>query len=136
VVRKIKDVTTRIISGLLLGWLLLSGCHKKDLPADCEGLRNSMTANDVTGGLSALSGFIDNLSSEEYTEANLDQLVRSLNNNCNIITEKICFGCIQTLPEQSEIRIHFINNGTVTQKTFDISRPANGSNMIVLNMHD
>lgn len=127
---------TRIISGIIMSFLLLSGCHKKDLPADCEGLRTAMEVNDVTGGKTALASFISLLPSAEHTDSNLDQLVRLLNDNCSVIAEKLCFGCIQTLPEQSEIRIHFINNGTLTEKTFDISRPGNGSNMIVLNMHD
>jgi hypothetical protein len=129
-------MTTRIICVIFMGLLLLSGCRKKDLPADCEGLRYAMEINDVNGGKTALATFISQLSSTEHTDSNLDQLVLLLNDNCSVIAEKLCFGCIQTLPEQSEIRIHFINNGTLTERTFDISRPGNGSNMIVLNMHD
>lgn len=133
---KKSNMINRILCSILLVVFLISGCRKNEEPVDCTGLRNAMETNDVNGGKTALASFINQLPSAEHTDRNLDELVRLLNDNCSVISEKLCFGCIQTLPEQSEIRIHFINNATVTQKTFDISRPANGSNMIVLNMHD
>ena len=100
------------------------------------GLRNSILAGDVNNAMIALTGFIRNLPSDEHSEINLDRLVASLNSNCSVVAEKLCFGCIMTLPEQSEIRIQFFDNGTVVKKTFDLSHPPGGNSMIVLNMHD
>lgn len=129
-------MTRRIICILFAGFSFLSSCSKDSGSPDCAGLRNAIIAGDVSSAMIALTGFIRQLPSDEHSDINLDRLVASLNNNCTVIADKLCFGCIQTLPEQSEIRIQFINNGSVVKKNFDISYPAGGNKMIVLNMHD
>jgi hypothetical protein len=126
----------RNISIVLAGFLFLSSCSKDNVSADCNGLRNSIIAGDVNNAMIALTGFIRNLPSDEHSEINLDRLVASLNSNCSVVAEKLCFGCIMTLPAQSEIRIQFFDNGSVVKKTFDLSNPPGGNSMIVLNMHD
>jgi hypothetical protein len=126
----------RITSMFLAGFLFLSSCSKDTLSADCNGLRNSIIAGDVNSAMIALTGFIRNLPSDEHSEINLERLVASLNSNCSVVAEKLCFGCIMTLPAQSEIRIQFFDNGSVVKKTFDLSNPPGGNTMIVLNMHD
>jgi hypothetical protein len=126
----------RITSMFLAGFLFLSSCSKDTLSADCNGLRNSIISGDVNSAMIALTGFIRNLPSDEHSEINLDRLVASLNSNCSVVAEKLCFGCIMTLPAQSEIRIQFFDNGSVVKKTFDLSNPPGGNTMIVLNMHD
>lgn len=125
----------KLISGLLLGLLFVTGCSKKEELADCTGLRTAIITDDVTGGMAALTSFVQRLPTREYSDNNLGRLVELINSNCSVMAEKLCFSCIQTLPEQSEISIRFLNNGSDVHKIFDLSHPVGGSQMIVLNMH-
>jgi hypothetical protein len=58
-----------------------------------------------------------------------------LSNKCSLPANVLCFRCIQTLPEQSEMRISFLSGSTRLSKTIDISYPADGL-MKVVGVHD
>ncbi len=55
---------------------------------------------------------------------NLDLLIERLNTQCdNVSTELICYACIETNPEQSEILVTTDSVGTTIDRVVDISTP-------------
>ncbi|MBI5372310.1 MAG: hypothetical protein HZA79_09850 [Sphingobacteriales bacterium] len=73
---------------------------------------------------------------QEHTAANPDRLMQSIQANYSLSAEVVCFSCILTLPEQSDIRVSFINNGSPVHKVFDLSHPTGSNLMKVISMHN
>jgi hypothetical protein len=103
---------------------------------NCELLQNAMVNNDVAQVRTAITAFIAGLYTDVYTEPNLNELIRLIENTCNSIDgELFCFNCIKTLPPQSEIILRLNVGGTTIVKVIDLSStPAN--KMKFVNMHD
>lgn len=55
----------------------------------------------------------------------IDKMVSILIKNCNVEANVLCYGCIKTLPPQSEVRLSFTHNGGLYHKIIDISSPEN-----------
>lgn len=94
----------------VIAFLLLfaTGCSKENLrKEDCEKLRQGIVANNIDEVRNEINGFIANLPSDNNTLENLDKLAQAISSQCRITATVLCFGCIKTLPEQSEIRFHF-----------------------------
>lgn len=69
-------------------------------------------------------------------ERNLIEFVVQLNDNNDCMTASIlCYACIETFPNQSEILINVIDGGVSVSKIIDISTPA-GSDMYFAAMHN
>lgn len=61
----------------------------------------------------------------------LDQLVAKINTSCNTEAEILCYYCIKTLPEQSEIKVTV----NATSRVLDISYSTD-KKLLFVNMHD
>ncbi len=123
---------------IIYGFLLLFTSCKKD-DADCNGtiIRKAIVENDqalirteinkICAGIPVVqtSGVPDGL------KRSLDELVDKLNKTCSIETTVLCYFCIDTLPEQAEIRM----TSGATSRTIDISY-TNDKKLVFVNMHD
>jgi hypothetical protein len=122
-------------SFLLIAVLALVSCKKSALVADCENLKGGMLANDRERVKEVISHLIALLPDNRYTEANLNNLAHAFSNRCDITAEVVCFSCIQTYPEESEIRLHVSSGGAAVQKVVDISYRSDNA-MVFIGMHD
>lgn len=124
----------RLYIPVLILTVSLLACRKdKDLRApSCQQLESAAVNLDDQQAKEAISAYIANLPSQEYTEANLVKLVQTINGSvqtnggCSFTASLFCFDCIKTLPSQSEIFISLGPGGTNGQVVIDISyNPAN-----------
>jgi hypothetical protein len=125
----------RLFLFLLLSFVLTTGCKKDKLGEECAGLQDAVLTDNVANAGTAITQFINNLPSQTYSEQNLNKLVAALSGNCSIKAAVLCYSCIQTLPEQTEIRINLNAGLTNYQKTIDISYTPD-NRMKFVNMHD
>lgn len=116
---------------LILSLLTFNSCKKDRLDMNCQLLKQAIIEDNRDKANEAITLFIENLSSKMHTTENLQMLVASISGQCSMTSEVICFKCIQTLPEQSEIKILIAGS---LQKIIDISESADGK-MKFLNMH-
>lgn len=94
-----------------------------------------MLANNKDAVKTVINKFITRLSSETYTEENINKLTSMIDQECDLTCILLCFDCIKTLPSQTEIRISFSQSGSTVSKTLDLTY--NSSDRIVFgNMHD
>jgi hypothetical protein len=119
---------------LFFALFITSGC-KKDLDNSCRELREAIQTNDISKAGSAITRFIKRLPSDVNSSENLQHLATTISDNCSLTAQVLCFGCIQTLPEQSEIRITLNSGSTSLSKTIDISYTSN-NRMKFVYMHD
>ena len=115
--------------------ILSLGCKKDFSDRQCQQLKDEMIADNKQEVIKLLTEKINQLPSKIYTEENLNKLATAISDECTITTQVLCFSCIQTLPEQSEIRLSFTQAGTTTAKTIDVSYTPNNEIKIV-SMHD
>jgi hypothetical protein len=118
------------------GFFLLVSCKKeKIVMADCQQLQNSITTDNKEEVKKIINKFIASLSSQTYTEENLNALVSAIYGQCGAMATLLCFDCIQTLPSQTEIRISYAGISGSVEKTIDITYTT--SNKIIFhNMHE
>lgn len=111
------------------------GC-KKDVPnTSCEDLKNAIIADAKDNIKNIVTAHINKLSSQNYTEQNINALASSLAGSCTISTRIYCYDCIATLPSMTEIELTVTSTPTVVKKVLDISYdPAN--KMTCANVHD
>lgn len=127
-------IMKRILQAFFLSLIMLS-C-KKDNPApQCESLRAAMQSDNVNAATAAVTQYIRSLSSQDYSRENLENLSSAIAGHCAIRAELLCFSCIDTYPEQSEIKVSIIYQGTSLSKIFDISYTPDNK-IKVVNMHD
>ena len=121
---------------VLAGVFTLSAC-RKDKDSRCQDLSVGITSGDKEAVKKEINAIINTLplSSRKHTNENLVKLVSAINRQCQITASKLCYGCIKTLPEQSEIRISTTGVGATVHKTIDITADKDG-NMIFGNMHE
>lgn len=112
--------------------LLFVSCNKKDKDAaansfNCEQFKMGISNNDQVAVGTELNKLCVNLfplasnTSEYGQRQNMNILVQRLSEKCDITAVLICYACIETLPEQSEIKISFNQNGTIHTRILDIS---------------
>ena len=124
-----------LILVIIISATLSSGCRKDFSDKQCQQLKDEMIADNKQEVIKLLTEKVGQLPSTTYTEENLNKLATSISNEYGITTQLLCFSCIQTLPEQSEIRFSFTQAGTTTSKTIDVSYTPNNEIKIV-SMHD
>lgn len=112
---------------------LCSGCKKDNACSSGEALLNAMQDNNIQAAGIAITAYINQLPSQNYSSQNLDRLVDAISASCELKARKICFSCIKTLPEQSEIEVVATNSSL--KKVFDISFTA-ANEIIFKNMHE
>src|SRR4029078_10445466 len=96
---------------LLFAFALLStafSCSKEDSDGDhCQELRGGVTNSNVEQVKHVITQFINGLPSQDYTEENINNLVRVIEDYCDCSAALLCFDCVQTLPSQTEIQIWY-----------------------------
>jgi hypothetical protein len=121
-----------ILTFLLIS-LLSTGCTKEKEPErfSCEALVDGLISGNaeevkkqVNFVCSALAP-VPAVSDTAGLTKQLDRMVNLINKDCNVNATVLCYGCIKTLPLQSEVRLSFTDNGQIKQKTIDISSPEN-----------
>ena len=124
---------------LLFAFALLStafSCSKEDSDGDhCQELRDGVTNSNVEQVKHVITQFINGLPSQDYTEENINNLVRVIEDYCDGSATVLCFDCVQTLPSQTEIQIWYPGSGGLVYKTIDITYTANNE-MKFGNLHD
>ena len=119
---------------LFLSLIMLS-CKKENLSTECESLHAAMQSSDIETAKAAITKYINGLASQQYSQQNLENLTAALSGSCVSAAEIVCFSCIDTLPEQSEIKVSIIYQGARLNKIFDITYTPDNK-MKVVNMHD
>ena len=125
-----------VLSGLLIFILFATACKKDFTDQQCEELKRNMSADNFTGVKNLVTDLISKLPSDDYNQQNVNALVSSLSGECGMTAESLCFSCIQTLPEQSEIRVSFNYSGNGYVRIFDISYNRDNNKMKIVNMHN
>jgi hypothetical protein len=126
----------RLCSILFAAALCVAGACNKDVPpkANCDKLKAAIAADNVEQAGKQINATIRNLASRTNTAENLNRLAEALS-SCDLTATVLCFGCIQSLPEQSEIRIAFSTPDTTFSRIIDISYTPNNE-MVFRNMHE
>src|SRR5688572_9635799 len=95
----------------LLAIVVLFGilsCKKDEIvPADCMELESGLTNSNTGQVKTVITKFINSLPSQDYTENNLNRLVRTIGEQCGVSAAVLCYDCIKTLPSQSEIHLSY-----------------------------
>ena len=68
-------------------------------------------------------------------KSNIDKLIDEINKSGVLISELHCYACIETCPEQSEIRVITDSSGVTISRIIDIMTPDN-SVLVFSNIHD
>src|ERR1041384_5666251 len=90
---------------LLLPFILITSCEKESVGDKCQLLKDGISTNNTDKVKTSVESFISELSSDDYSQQNLNELATSISNNCGVIADASCFDCIQTYPAQSEMWI-------------------------------
>ena len=115
--------------------LFALSCSKPKQQAECVDLKEGIKGNDIARVSAYFADAIDGLPNKSHTMANLAILAQKISVNCSVTVEVVCYACIETLPEQSEIRITFSSSGSAITKLIDISQDSS-MEMKFANMHD
>lgn len=105
----------------LLFICLLAGCDKDVATPSCEEFRSAIKAGDKEKLREIIDSYIDQSSALTHTAANLDKLVKHINSNCDVQATVLCFGCIETLPEMSEIKLRYTDGIDAVEGVIDLS---------------
>ena len=133
-----KKGMTRKYFFLLAIPLLFSAlsCSKQDGEGDyCQELRDGVTNSNVEQVKHVITQFINGLPSQDYTEANINNLVKVIEDYCDGSAAMLCFDCVQTLPSQTEIQIWYPGSSDLVNKIIDITYTTNNE-MKFGNLHD
>ncbi len=122
---------------ILIALVITAGSCKKDTlqKVDCEKLKQGILADNKDQVRSEINSLINNLSSAANTPENLTALAQAISAQCDITATVLCFGCIYTLPSQSEIRLATSLSGTAVSRTVDISYDSENK-MKFVSMHE
>jgi hypothetical protein len=115
--------------------VIVLSCSKQDIGSDCGRLKSGVNSNNIERVGASINNFIAGLGSKAHTSENLTALAKKVAAKCDVKVEVLCYACIMTLPEQSELRVTLSSAGSTITKVIDISQ--NSSNeMKFVNMHD
>lgn len=125
-----------LLSILFTGMLISLACRRdKDVTPSCEQLQAAIISDDREAAREAINTLINQLPARTHTAENLAKLADLIGRQCSSNGEVICFKCIKTLPEESEIRVTTTAGGQPVQRVIDIDDNA-GGDMKFVNMHD
>ena len=109
---------------LLFAFIILSfslscekECHEN---SECKELPTIFISANNEKIKEAVTEAINSLSSQTHTEENLRELALALG-KCGVAADILCYGCIKTLPEQSELRLSITDGTQLIHRTIDIS---------------
>jgi hypothetical protein len=109
-------------------------CTKEVPKATCQKLKSAILAEDKIQVGEQINAFIRHLNARTYTSEYLNSLTHALS-KCDLTATVLCFNCIETLPEQSEIQISLSASGTTVTRTIDITYNARNE-MVYSNIHE
>jgi hypothetical protein len=115
--------------------LLLISCRKDDT-CNSNSIKQAIIEDNkelMRGEINKLCAGIEVVRTTNDPDGltnSLDKLVAKINTFCNVKAEILCYYCIQTLPEQSEIKVT-VNS---TSRVLDISYSAD-KKLLFVNMH-
>ena len=128
-------VKTTLLSLLILIGLV-TACKKDFSDRKCQELKTNMSVDNINEVKRLVTELISKLPSDDYNEKNVTALATRLSGECGVTANVLCFSCIQTLPEQTEIQLIFSYAGTSYNKIFDISYSVTNNKMKIVNMHN
>ena len=121
---------------LLICIIAFAGCKKDQQQHLCEELTEAMVINDLATVKTIITDHINQLPSQEHTAENVHKLAASLSGQC-ASGDVLCYGCIKTLPEMSEIRLTFQSSGTTMHRIIDLSNTTvTNTKMMFVSMHE
>ncbi len=124
----------KFLKHILLATVLLflfAGCKKDKLSnLNCTKLKEGLLVNDKALVSSSLSNLLGS-----YSKENIEALVTSVSNNCDVSAKLLCFNCIYTLPAQSEVQLTFNQSGNSIIKVIDLSYKQDNK-MEIVEIHD
>jgi maleate cis-trans isomerase len=116
--------------------LIFSACRKNAVTAECEKFRIAIVESDIVTARNAITIFISKLPSQKYSKENLDKLAAYITSRCAVSANVLCYSCIKTSPEQSEIKLTLtLPDQRQVKKIIDVTYTPERI-MKVLNMHD
>ncbi len=121
---------------VILSTLSFTSCDKQVSDQLCSALKDSFASNNqelVKLQMQQLITGIPPVTGNSFTH--LDAAVQKLN-SCGMNASVVCYGCIQTLPEQSEVNIHFSYRGNTIHYILDFSTAASTGKLVFLNYHE
>lgn len=119
---------------LLLAAVLFATCDK-DVESKCTEFRSALAVNDEEKILNIVNQYITQSFLLVNSRQNFEDLVKHIQDNCNLEVKYSCFECIDTNPPMSEISIQFLNGATLEQRTIDIWDDPQEHRMKAINVH-
>jgi hypothetical protein len=105
---------------LLAGLPFLTACSKDgDRPPDCQQLKDGVISLNKEEVKLEITAFINSLPAKTHTQLNLQRLVDAINSRCGNTASVLCYACIDTLPEQSEIRLSYSSGGGIVHQIIE-----------------
>lgn len=116
--------------------IVFTSCDKQASEQLCTALKDGFANNNlevVQQQMQQLIADIPPVTGNSFTH--LDAAVQKLN-KCGINASVVCYGCIQTLLEQSEVSINFRYRGNTINYVLDFSTAAATGKLVFLNYHE
>lgn len=132
-----KKTMRKHFYSLILLLVIFSSCQIDRLSKFCE----AVIIEDVQIVQERVNDIIQDLEPIETIEdprghlLNLDVLISELNLDLCMSASLLCYACIETLPEQSEVVLRVDDGGFITEKIIDVATPI-GTPMFFVGMHD
>lgn len=126
-------IRTTIFSLLLTA--LFIGCDKDERNATCEEFRVALKTEDREKVKGIIDNYIIQSASIKHTSEHLQKLADFISDACDVDATVVCFACIDTNPEQSEIIIRFMEGATQITRIIDLSNDHDDDKMKFLNVH-
>jgi hypothetical protein len=117
---------------ILMILILAAGfsCSKELTTRNCRDLKKALAADDVHALSSALRKELG-----MHSKESLEKLAAAISLQCDVKAAMLCFGCIYTLPAQSEMKVEFIYNGVNIKKVIDLIADSNNQ-IEIKNIHN
>ena len=117
-------MATRLLSFTLILFALVAlGCRKDEMQkANCDKLQQAILAGNPDEVETEINRICESLTTSTDSEASLDNLSKAISTQCKVNAVTLCYNCIETLPEQSEIKISIVTPGSQKDKIIDIIR--------------
>jgi hypothetical protein len=125
---------------ILLIAVLGLGCEKEN-ETSCEDLKIAVKTDDIETVKDIVTLLAFDLEAKVTAEDptgnynNFKTLIERLNGECDVTATEICYGCIYTLPETSEIELVIPLGTHSVTRVLDIA-PNQAGKLICTNMHE
>lgn len=122
---------------LALGFfiLLTFSCRKEDMQqTNCDKLQQALLAGNPDEVEAEINSICASLGATENSEEGINILSSAVSTKCHVNAVTVCFNCIKTLPEESEIKLSVSTLNGHKDKIIDIAR--SGDKFVFAGMHD